>query len=349
MIIFLYGENSFLSRQKLKELKNKFIKEVDPSGNSLAIIDGAKTTLSAIHEQISPSSLFASKRMVVVEDIFLNKDSDIFEKLINNLKKKKEEDNVIIFWDSTVKSKKTGVKKSLFIIDSQGQEKNMPVALKKFFDFLAKQKYVQEFKDLNSNELIGWIRREVESRGGKINFQAINLLVSLVGNDLWQLNNEIDKLVSYKLGQEPKLVSGGAPPTIDMQDVENLTRGNFDQNIFALTDAISSKNKAQAISLLEKEFEAGVNDVYLLSMIIRQFKILLQIRQALDSGLTSRKIISTLKLHPFVVQKGINQVRNFSLSQLKKIIPKLIQADKNLKTGKTDIRTILDLLLVQGL
>src|SRR3989339_652782 len=72
MLIFLYGEDSFRSRNKLNELKEKFLREIDPQGNSLSTIDGSMANFSQINESISPSSLFASKRMVVIENIFAN-------------------------------------------------------------------------------------------------------------------------------------------------------------------------------------------------------------------------------------------------------------------------------------
>ncbi len=62
MIIFLYGEDTFRSRRKLNELKEKFLREVDPSGNSLTILDGEKTELEKINEAISPSSLLSKKK-----------------------------------------------------------------------------------------------------------------------------------------------------------------------------------------------------------------------------------------------------------------------------------------------
>ena len=172
------------------------------------------------------------------------------------------------------------------------------------------------------------------------------MIVSLLGSDLWQIDNEVDKLVNYKLGLEPKMIKGGKPAEIEAQDVEKLVRGQLDENIFALTDAISNKNKGLALKLLEEQYGAGLADTYLMTMIIRQFRILLQTRQALDSGLTSRQIISNLRLHPFVVQKSINQVRNFNLQTLKDILNKLTQIDYRVKTGQADVRTMLDLLFL---
>lgn len=82
-------------------------------------------------------------------------------------------------------------------------------------------------------------------------------------------------------------------------------------------------------------------------MIIRQFRILLQVRQALDNGHGSRKIINELKLHPFVVQKSLNQVRKFSLAPLKSIFQNLVQIDKEIKSGQTGAKAALSLLIAK--
>jgi len=50
---------------------------------------------------------------------------------------------------------------------------------------------------------------------------------------------------------KPGLTEGGVVD-IDVSDVEELVKGKFDEDIFALTDAISARNKALAIKLLEE-------------------------------------------------------------------------------------------------
>lgn len=347
MIIFLYGRDTFRSRQKLKELKDRFIREVDPSGGSLETVSGAEAGLEEINSRVSPGSLLSKKRMIVIEDIFLNKTQTVFEEILDFFKKRKSDDNIIIFWDSAVGVKVSGRKKEITKIDSSGREHPLPAKQLKLFNFLVGRKYAQEFKSLSNLETADWIKKEIKKRGGEITNQAAQTIVSLLGNDLWQIDNEINKLVNYKLGLEPKMVKGGRAAEIQAEEVERLVRGRFDENIFALTDAISNKNKALAVKLLEEQYEAGLTDVYLMAMIVRQFRILLQIRQALDAGATSRKIISSLKLHPFVAQKGINQVRNFSLPVLKNILSQLVKIDYNMKTGRADMKTMLNLLFVK--
>lgn len=330
MIIFLYGEDTFRSRQKLKQLKEKFFRDVDLTRSSFTVLDGETATMEKINERLSPISLFSKKRMVVIDNIFSAKDQALAEKLLEFLKQREGGmENIVIFWDSIT------------------EEEKLPKAKKELFNFLRQQKYAQHFKPLSNTEATAWTKEQVEARGGKISHQATQELTSLVGSDLWQINNEIDKLLAYREGREEKIVAGGEPITIEFEDVKKLVRGSFDENIFALTDAISNNNKALAAKLFEEQVEAGLTDGYLLTMIIRQFRILLQIKEALDQGNTSRKITNLLKLHPFVVQKGITQARNFTIPVLRRIMSQLIEVDLAMKTGKGEVKTMLNVLMAR--
>lgn len=328
MIIFLYGEDTFRSRQKLKELKDKFIKEVDPNGSSLAVVEGETATLEKINEAVGARSLFARKRMIIIERIFANKSEKILEKVFEYFKSKsknkaEDNDNIIIFWDD---------------ISGAKLEKN------KLFKFLSEQKITQNFKKLSNTETAAWIKSEVQAHDAKIQPPAALALASLFPSDLWQLHNEIEKLVNYKKAQ----LLPESEAVISADDVALLSRGKVDENIFALTDAISNRNKALALKLFEQEIEAGMPDVYLLTMIVRQFKILLQVKEAVENKMNPRKIASELQIHPFVVQKCLAQVNGFSLVQLKNIFSKLLEIDKGIKTGQTDFKSAISLLVTKN-
>ena len=51
MIIFLYGADTFRSREKLKSLKDRFIREVDRSGLNLIELDGEKAGINDINKR----------------------------------------------------------------------------------------------------------------------------------------------------------------------------------------------------------------------------------------------------------------------------------------------------------
>ena len=341
MIIFLYGQDSFRSRLKLNELKDKYLREVDKLGSGLKIINGAKASFVDIAAAISPSSLLSKKRLIIIEDIFINKDKLIFEKLSEYFKNKESDDNIIIIWESNIKIKKFRNAPAPLLLDSSGQEKPLLKKSTELFKFLSAQKYAYNFNALSNFESANWVKKQAVLRGGKISAKAAEMLVGLVGSDGWQISNELAKLLSYKTAG--KLVQGAVE--IDVDDVKNLVRGNFSENIFALTDALSVKNKALAVKLLDEQIEAGLSDGYLLNMFVRQFRILLQIKQALESGLSQRQISGQLKLHPFVSQKGVEQARHFTLPSLKNILRRLAKIDYEVKSGQNDYRTSLSMLI----
>ncbi|MBI2459558.1 MAG: DNA polymerase III subunit delta [Parcubacteria group bacterium] len=343
MIIFLYGQDNFRSRLKLNELKDKYLREVDKLGSGLKIIDGAKASFAEIAAAVSPSSLLSKKRLIIIEDIFANKDKLIFDQLSAYFKNKEPADNIIIIWESNLKIKKLKNSPAPLLLDSSGQEKPLLKKPAELFKFLSAQKYSYSFNLLSNTESANWVKKQVVLGGGKISAKAAEMLVGLVGNDGWQISNELAKLLSYKSAGQ--FTRGGAE--IELEDVKNLVRGNFSENIFALTDALSVKNKALAVKLLDEQAEAGLSDGYLLNMFVRQFRILLQIKQALLSGLSQRQIAGQLKLHPFVAQKGLEQARHFNLPSLKNILSRLIKLDYEVKSGQGDYLTGLNMLIAE--
>lgn len=341
MIIFLYGQDSFRSRLKLNELKDKYLREIDKLGSDLKVINGAKSSFAEIAAAVGPSSLLSKKRLIVIEDIFINKDKLIFERLAEYFKNKEQAENIIIIWESNIKIKKFKNTPAPLLLDSDGREKPLLKKSAELFKFLSAQKYAYSFNLLNNAEMASWVKNEAISRGGKISPRAAEMLIGLVGSDGWQISNELAKLISYKTADS--LSQGGIE--IREDDIKNLVRGNFSENIFALTDALSFKNKALAIKLLDEQIEAGLSDGYLLNMFVRQFRILLQIKQELEAGLSQRQIAGQLKLHPFVAQKGIEQARHFTLSALKNILERLIKIDYEAKSGQSDYFTGLNMLI----
>lgn len=163
---------------------------------------------------------------------------------------------------------------------------------------------------------------------------AAALLISLTSGDLWAIVSELKKLSFY-----------ASAKIITENDVKELCAGAVNEDIFALTDALSAKNKTLALKLLNEQYEAGLSDEYLIAMLIRQFKILLQIRTALDKNQSPAEIASQLKLHPYVVKKGLLQARNFSASNLKNYLNQLIHLDFSNKNGLSQIKTELMLLI----
>lgn len=322
MIIFLFGEDTYRSTQKLEELKAKFMREVDSTGMNLVSLDGAKLKFEEFNQQVKASPFLARKRMVIIKNLISENKSKEIQKEVASLLdedlKNKEDENILIFWESITKPK--------------SEAKNA------LWKRLAKEKFAQEFEPLKPTQVSSWVEKEIKNRGGKIERSAVILLSATVGNDLWQMSNEISKLLNYAQGK-----------IIIASDVDNLVKAKFDENIFNLVDALGNKNKKLALKLLSDQFSLDTNELELLATLIWQFKNLLLIKdlQKEKPHITQTEIARQIGIHPFVALKSLERVKNFSLEQLKSIYNQLLQIDYKIKTSATKPRLLFDLLIAQ--
>ncbi|MDP3899968.1 MAG: DNA polymerase III subunit delta [bacterium] len=330
MIIFLHGPDSFRGRAKLKAIVEKFKEQRDQRGDNVIFLEGEKITLDDINSKIAAQSLLAEKRMIIIENIFAQKEETIFKQLTQYLAdiEQKGNENVLIFFEGReLDSKQYGAKK-------------LTVARKKLFDHLSKQPYSEKYVNLNNLQLGVWVKTRLKEKNLTIEPQALQQLIIRTEGNLWQLKNDLHKLVNYLPAQKYS--------NITLNDVLLLTRGGFDDSIFALTDALGNNNKAFFFSLLEGQIENGIAIQQILPSIIRHFKNMLMIKDQLLQNKTAATIAKDLGLHPFVVKKTSAQTHNFNLSYLKNALRQLIEIDCQIKTGQTPSGlTSLNLLFVR--
>jgi DNA polymerase-3 subunit delta len=299
MLILLYGEDTFRLKQKLDEIVGSY-KAKHSSGLDLAFFD---SDFDKVKEKIEAVSMFNEKKLIVLKNIFGNLDFE--ESFFEYAKKNKLKNNqeVIVVLCQFGKLAASGYKR--------------------------KMSMSEEFKPLNGIELVNWIKKK------GINNLAAQKLAAFVGNDLWRMNNEIDKLLSYKAGKE-----------ITADDIDLLVGAKIDNNIFQTLDALANKDRKTALKLLHQHLSEGENEIYLLTMFIYQIRNLLKLKDLMESGTPPYSLAAKSGLHPFVVKKSVQVLKNFSLDQLKKIYHYLAEFDLELKTGRIDGLSVLDLLVM---
>jgi len=182
-----------------------------------------------------------------------------------------------------------------------------------------------------------WIAQCAEKKGGQILPSAVEELAAFIGNDLRLLDQEIDKLMAYVDGARP----------INTEDIHLLVSYVQEASIFEMVDALGRRDGERAIELLHELLDKDVAPPYLLYMITRQFRIMLQVKELERRGVGRREISEELKLRQFIVDKGLQQARNFSFKQLEAAYRKLLETDMALKTGRTEPVLALDMLIVE--
>lgn len=317
MVIYIYGEDTFRSRQYLKEQVERFKQTRDPQGYNVSFFDAQKIEPGKIVSEVLAAPFLAEKRLIVVENILSISDKDFLQQLIDRIKDKKiPESNIVIFW--------------------QGEKLGKVKEVKDLQAVLLKEKFSQEFPVLRGSDLSAWIIAELKKRNGKISGTAANYLAQNVAGDIWFLNSLIDQLLAYSREKE-----------ISLEDVNLFLDEKVDDNVFNMVEAIVSGNKKQANKLIQEQRRLGEDDFKLFGLIVWQFRTLLMMRSAFESqdGLGSDDMAKELGLNPFVVKKNLALVKKYTLKKLEAIHSVLLDMDQKSKTGQGDLGLMLDLLI----
>ncbi len=317
MLIYIYGEDTFSSRQYLKQQIERFKKERDPQGMNVVVLDGQKEESGKLWSEIMAAPFLAERRLVVIQNVLSNKDTDVLESFVDGIKANKfPEKNVIIFWQG----------------ESIGKTK-IATELQKI---LAKEKWAREFAPIVGAAMSGWIKNEISHRGGSINIQALNYLAQHTAGDMWYASSLIDQLVAYATKIE-----------ISLSDVQLFLEEKADDNIFNMVDAIVAGNRKLAFKLIEDQRQLGQDDGYLFSMIVRQFRILISMRDLFnrEENISSDMMATELTMHPFVVKKSLPLIKRYPLDRLKELYQQLLDIDIKTKTGLADQSWLIDLFV----
>ena len=328
MLLYIYGVDTFRSRQYLRRMIEKFKVDRDPQGLNVVSLDCTKMGNADVLEQMLATPFLAERRMVVLENVLsATGKKDLQEEIFARLKEKRfPETNVLVFWESEGKPK-TDVSKKLH-------------------ELLSKEKFAQEFKELKGAELSSWIRAQMEERGGSMEPQAVSYLVANIGGDMWRLSSLLDQLIAYKQTLSP-LEGGKGGVVIMISDIQLFLDEKTDDNIFNLVDAIVAKQPKTVFRMIRQQYTKGEDAQYVFAMIIRQFRILLELRDMYehDDGAHSDQFAKALGLHPFVVKKSLPFVKRYTLAQLKKVYDRLLEFDIKTKTGQGSQPVLLDVFV----
>ena len=310
MFYIFHGDDQHSLKETLADLQSKL---GDPTMLDLNTnrFDGKTLAFSQLQHACDSIPFIAEKRLVVVNDLLKNK-PPFLDELIEYL------------------PKLPGTTRLVFI-ESQNLSKNHPlIKLAQSSD----RGYVKSFVRPEGGRLEGWIRQRVQATGGQISPRAVHLLAINVGNDLDSLDNEIEKLVLYK-----------GRGLIEPEDVTLLCPHVAEASIFELVDALGSRHGRTAAHLLQTKLNEGIDPFYLFSMFVRQFRLLIQVKELAEGGSRPPDIAKRLKIHNFVAGKLFQQSHNFTMDQLEQIYAHLLEIDIGVKTGRTDMITSLSLLV----
>jgi len=310
MIIFLYGKDSYRLKEEVHRIEEGFKRK----GLSIEKTSAKDLSFREFWSIFFQFSIFEGQKVVFLRDVFSQK--EFKKEFLESLAALREAKHTLVVYETE-------------------EIKNS----EKLFQALKNSAQTKEFHSLEGFLLQKWIKKEFQKYGFKIEQEALDKLSEYVGNDLWQMKNEIEKLVNLKLSEAKK--------TITPQDVDLFVSAKIEPGIFEVIDALSKRDKKLALKLIQKYLDKGENPFRLLKTISSQVRNLLTARVLREKRKTLRDLLVLELSHPYAAQKAWQASAYFTLSQLKKICQCLFEVDLKAKTTDADLRDLLLELVVE--
>lgn len=194
-----------------------------------------------------------------------------------------------------------------------------------------------ECKPSRANEIPEWCRYIAREHGKALQTHAASLLREVVGTNLQEIANEIEKLALYV---DPR-------KEITEEDVATLSSGAPTASVFALIDQVMGRNLAAAGIALAQLLQHGEPPILIVNMLARQFRLLRKALNLFDQGMPAEAIKKQLDIRmDFVWDKLTAQLKTCSRAAIEQSFQHLGEADVTLKSRSLLPRLVLEQLIM---
>jgi DNA polymerase-3 subunit delta len=312
-VYLLLGEEEWLAEQAMRKLVDDTLSPSERDLN-LDIMDASDTPVQEIITRCETLPFFGNRRAVVVRrgERLRPPDQDALATYLGG-----------------------GPPPSMFILLAEKLDKR-----RRLFTVLQRAGRIIACRRLDPNDLLAWVRAEVEAAGKTIAPEAAETLVVLVGGALRELQSEVAKLVAY-VGDR-----GG----ITDADVREVASHVAEATVFDLMDAVGERQPERALRLLQVVLAAEA-PVKILFMLGDQIRMLLRTKALLERHPSGRRlpedaIRNGLGTKAFLFDRYRAQVAAFGRIDVARLLGLLAETDTEIKTGSKPPRLALETLIV---
>ncbi|HEY0308728.1 MAG TPA: DNA polymerase III subunit delta [Acidobacteriaceae bacterium] len=201
-----------------------------------------------------------------------------------------------------------------------------------------------ELARVNETDAMKWAVETAAAAEIKLEPDAARELVDALGADMMMLGSEMEKLLLY--------VSGKG--RITLGDVETMVLAAKQRSLYELTDAISQRDRARALALLDGLLnasdggeDAAIGHLYMLARTFRQMLIILE-KNVRDSRAIWQALWQGFRMPPFAAEDLIKQARRYkSRRDLTRALRLIARADVEIRSNPPDKRLVLERLVIE--
>ena len=318
-LYLLYGEETFLLENALKNIKKIFGKKI--AGINYILLD--ETNIGEIISDIETPAFGFEKKLIIAKNTgFFKKEAK--RKAKNDLTSLKEKVNEYI------KENIEQINETIVLVFVE--EATEKCELLKTIEKLG---VACNFEYQKPSQIQNRLKAIINAYKVNIEMNTLQYLIESCGTDMQELINESRKLIEYT----------GSGNTITKDAIDKLCIKKMESIIFDLTDSLGKKNTKQAIEVLRNLILSKEPLQKILITLYGHFKKLYITKLAISQN---KDIASSLELKPnliFLANKYKSQASFFKLQELRKILQEFCDLDYRFKIGLIDLETGLESIL----
>ncbi|MDZ4677930.1 MAG: DNA polymerase III subunit delta [Oligoflexia bacterium] len=310
-LYFLHGEETFMVDESLEKIKEKVLTGGAADFN-YSVFYASDADVESICDAVETLPMMSQRRLVIVKQA-----QDLSASELERL---------------TVLVEKPVESTCLVLVASKADMR------KKFFKLFESKGVMVKFQKPFENQLNPWITYIAKKYSKELSPEAAELLKESVGSNLTDINNELCKAAQY-VGERSR---------IEVDDIRATVSRIRVHTVFELVNCMGNGDCANSFTHLAHLLDSGQNEVGVLAMIIRHFRILMLCQEALREGLSQAQIASRVGVHGFFVKEYIDQARKQDFKQLIQIYDVLLDTDRALKSNPLSSHLWLENLVLQA-
>lgn len=302
------SEERYLIQQFINKAEEKLLKTENIDFNRIKLADTDENFWPDFKQAVTTINMLTNHKFIVVEcnNIFSQKTA-MDDKLLQIIDNDHSQVSVFFCKEGEVDGRLKTVKK----IKESGN--------------------LIKFEAPRYSKLDNWIKEQFAKYDKTADKELVSALEFLYDNKLEALHHEIEKIITLNYDKD----------NINIEDCsEILSQEGIlgDKVIFQMIDNWAEDNREEAVRIYRRLVREESADnyilMYIISMIQRQLRLLLSVKELKQKYSSPKKIAGELGEHPYPVKKCYRQEQNFSRKELIISLQNLREANHRIVTGK---------------
>ncbi|MDD2362732.1 MAG: DNA polymerase III subunit delta [Oscillospiraceae bacterium] len=320
-VYFLFGEENYLSSHYAEQIAARVVGNHPLTEFNLQKFDGQVCSVGEIEEAVEALPVMADRKCVVVRDFDMTSVENEDREQLNALVSDPPESCVLIFWLDAIEA---DIKKNSI--------------WRKFSAAVDKMGFSVMFPRKTESDIIKLLCSGAERRGCSLNTNNARLMLQRCGNDLNLLLTELDKLCA--------LADGGE---VTSNFIEGLGTENLEASVFGLSKEILNGSYDRAYNILNGLLSKREEPVNILAVLSNAYSDLYRAKVALSAGVRAESLVEDFSYRgkEFLLRNAARDCARIPLPVLRESLETLAQADRKLKSTRTDNRVVLEQTIAQ--